>query len=80
MKFRVLYKDCYDVRRNYYHYRVEGYGNGAELKKLKCFLIRDAAGRLTDRRALAYCCEGSPLSYLWHKIKMPTTVMLGWGD
>nr|DAI45423.1 MAG TPA: hypothetical protein [Caudoviricetes sp.] len=82
MKFTVMYKDCDAVVAKFHEYLKTGYGNGARLKELRKYDVLDTNTGNIVGRCLGYCCEGSWLSYMYHKrlFRKVTTVVKGWGQ
>lgn len=80
MKFTVMYKDCDEVVAKFHEYCKNGYGIGVRLMELRHYDVKDVATGQIVNGCLGYCCKGSWLAYLWHKLRYGkfATVVKGW--
>ncbi len=80
MKFMILFKDDPAVIDFAKKRAGWAFGNGACLLGWKKFDVYSKSGNKPVRHGIAYLCKGTPVSYLWHKIKFHhySTVKIGW--
>ena len=87
-KFSILYKDDPEVIEYALTHTGDLYGNGASLVKVRRLIIQDAfatneGDQNVIKTGLAFCCEGTLWSYLYHKIHIELihkwcSVFRGW--